>query len=233
MDGAQRTGLLMNLGAAAACSRPNRCLTHRSPPRSGRRVPRRADLSQQPSSGVATTGGERKAKARMAPQGTYELLFWIADKVVIALLLVVITFLFNHLLERSRARLAFGNEIAKQRVVRIGEVWSGFYESEAATRELLRAASSVIENGGDVTALKKLMPLEDESRRKAALAQQMADANRFWLGETLYERMRTFHDAQRQMIKAFGSADRRTYEESEVRLNETKMSVVSFVENPF
>jgi len=169
----------------------------------------------------------------MAPEGPREVVFWIADKIVIALLLVIVAFVFNYLLERSRARLAFENEIAKQRVVRISEVWSSLYESEAATRELLREASRVIEQGADSTAVRTLMPLEEDSRRKAGLAQQMADANRFWLGETLYKSMQTFHSAQMQMIQAFGDADLNALQQSEKRLNEARMSVVSFVENPF
>ena len=169
----------------------------------------------------------------MAPEGTREVLFWIADKVVIALLLAIVTFVFNHLLVRSRAKLAFGNEIAKQRVIQIGEVWSNLYESEAAARELLRSAGEIIvDQGGNATELKKLIPLENESKQKARRAQQIAEANRFWLGETLYDRMRAFHNSQMQMIAAFGSANPPAFQASEVKLEQARMSVISFIDNP-
>ena len=169
----------------------------------------------------------------MAPEGTREIVFWIADKVVIALLLAIATFVFNHLLVRSKAKLAFGNEVAKQRVIQIGKVWSSLYESEAAARELLRSASETIAaHGGDAAELKKLIPLENESKQKAKRAQQIAEANRFWLGETLYDRTRAFHNAQMQMIAAVGSVNPPAIQASEVKLEKARMSVINFIDNP-
>ena len=98
----------------------------------------------------------------MAPEGTSDVVFWIADEVVIALLVALVAFVFNHLMVRSGARLAFENEIARQRVVHIGEVWSSLYESEVVARKLLRSARDVAgDQGGYATELRKLLiPLQ-------------------------------------------------------------------------
>lgn len=160
--------------------------------------------------------------------------FFLLDKVVFALLLVLAGVIAKYVLERVRTRLALKSELAKQRVVHIGEVWSRLYESEAATRELLRAASRVIdEHGNDEAALRNLLPLQEESRTRAGVAQQMADANRFWLGETLYNSMRSFHNVQMQLIPDFTNHNQAAaLEQSEARLNEARMSIVNFIENP-
>ena len=158
--------------------------------------------------------------------------FWILNEVVIAVLLALVGFLFSWLLERSKSRLAFRNEIAKQRVVRIGEVWSALEKSEAAISKLLVEASKVIEQGSDSTALRKLKPLQNESMEKADRAKEIADANRFWLGEMFFERARTFNNAQMEMMDAFIGGDSRTVTQCDVRRNEARMSVVSFIDNP-
>ena len=66
-----------------------------------------------------------------------------------------------------QGKLAFGNELARQRVIHIGEVWSSLYESEAAARKLLRSARDVVGDQGDYAAeLEKLLvPLQSESER--------------------------------------------------------------------
>ena len=170
----------------------------------------------------------------MAPESTREVVFWIADEVVIALLLAIVAFVFNHLMVRSRAKLAFGNELARQRVIHIGEVWSSLYESEAAARKLLRSARDVVVDQGDYAAeLKKLLvPLQSESERKARCAQQTIEANRFWLGPTLYNRMRVCRNAQVQLIAALGSANPPAVRASEAKLEKTRMSVMSFIDSP-
>ena len=60
-------------------------------------------------------------------------LFLAADKVVIALLLALAAFIFDGILEKRKAGLAFKNEIAKQRVIHISETWSVLYQFEAAS----------------------------------------------------------------------------------------------------
>ena len=129
----------------------------------------------------------------MTPENTHALLFWIVDRVFIGLLLLGVAYAFNRLLERSKARLAFGNEMAKQRVTRIGEVWSALNELEASNEQLLRKVSLVtLKRGTDRAALTELMPLQDASNKKAELVRQIAGANRFWLGETLYEKIQSY-----------------------------------------
>ncbi len=170
----------------------------------------------------------------MAPEGTSDLVFWIADEVVLALLLAIVAFVLNHLLVRPGARLAFENEIARQRVVHISEVWSSLYESEVVARKLLRSAREVAgDPGGYATELRRLLiPLQKESEQKARCAQQTIDANRFWLGNTLYSRMRAFQNAQMQMIAALGSANPPAFRASEARLEKARKSVIDFIDNP-
>jgi len=180
----------------------------------------------------ATPGRQRRYE--LAPEGTSEVVFWIADEVVFALLLAIVAFVFNHLMVRSGARLAFENEVARQRVVHISEVWSSLYESEVVARKLLRSAREVAgDQDGYATELKKLLiPLQRESEQKARCAQQIIDANRFWLGKTLYKRMRAFQNAQMQMIAALGSANPPAFRASEIKLEKARMSVIDFIDNP-
>lgn len=170
----------------------------------------------------------------MAPEGTREVVFWIADKVVIALLLAIVAFVFHHLIARSGARLAFENEIARQRVVHISEVWSSLYESEIVARKLLRSAREMAGDQGDYASeLKRLLiPLQKESEQKTRCAQQVIDANRFWLGKTLYNRMWALQNAQMQMIAALGSANPPAFRASEVKLEKARMSIINFIDNP-
>lgn len=170
----------------------------------------------------------------MAPEGTRDVVFWMADEVVLALLLTMVAVVLNHLMVRSGARSAFENEIARQRVVHISEVWSSLYESEVVARKLLKSAREVAgDQGGYATELRKLLiPLQKESEHKARCAQQMIDANRFWLGRTLYYRMRAFQNAQMQMIAALGSANPPAFRASEARLEKARMSVIDFIDNP-
>ena len=169
----------------------------------------------------------------MAFENTNQVFFWLADKLLIAVLLLLVAFVFNFFLERSKARLAFKNEIAKLRVAHIGEVWSALNESEAASQELLRELSAaILRHGNDADALKRLLPLQDKSKEKVARLQRIADANRFWLGETPYKDIRSFHNIQMDQLEAFGSGDLSAYKEGEEQLNEARRSIISFIENP-
>lgn len=170
----------------------------------------------------------------MAPEGTREIVFWMADEVVVALLLAIVAFVFRYLTVRAGAKLAFDNEIARQRVIHISEVWSSLYESEVVAQKLLRSAREMEgDQGGYATELRKLLiPLQKESEQKVRCARQVIDANRFWLGKTLYNRMRAFQSAQMQMIAALGSANPPAFRASEVKLEKARMSVIDFIDNP-
>ena len=219
--------------------------THATPARTGGRpVPAKSPwqrssrwvrnrLKTPASDGVAPHPGPAK-EVLLAPEGTRDVVFWMADEVVLALLLTMVAVVLNHLMVRSGARSAFENEIARQRVVHISEVWSSLYESEVVARKLLKSAREVAgDQGGYATELRKLLiPLQKESEHKARCAQQMIDANRFWLGRTLYYRMRAFQNAQMQMIAALGSANPPAFRASEARLEKARMSVIDFIDNP-
>ena len=170
----------------------------------------------------------------MAPEGASEIVFWLADEVVIALLLAIVALVFNHRMVRAGAKSAFEKEIARQRVIHISEVWSSLYESEVVARKLIRSARELVgDEGGYAMELRRLLiPLQKESEQKARCAQQIIDANRFWLGRTLYNRMRAFQNAQMQMIEALGSANPPAFRASEVKLERARMSVVDFIDNP-
>ena len=167
-------------------------------------------------------------------------LFLAADKVVIALLLALAAFIFDGILEKRKAGLAFKNEIAKQRVIHISETWSVLYQFEAASEKLLREVSEVIiRHGNDrdakITALRKLAPLEKESRKKGIEVQNFSDANRFWLGETLYARIRTYHHLLMEKVNAFAKADSNSLNKlksSQEKIDEARKSILDYVENP-
>lgn len=167
-------------------------------------------------------------------------LFLITDKVVIALLLALAGFIFNGILEKQKAKLAFKNEIAKQRVIHISEAWSVLYQFEAASDKLLQGVSRVIiTHGGNIEArntdLRKLGPLEQESRNKGIEVQNFSDANRFWLGETLYGRIRTYHNLLMEKIEAFAQADFNSLSKlknSQGEIDAARKSILDYVANP-
>ncbi len=56
-----------------------------------------------------------------------QLLLTIIDKLAIGFLILLAGYLFNRILETFKSQQAFQNEIAKQRVSKISEVWSELY----------------------------------------------------------------------------------------------------------
>ena len=159
---------------------------------------------------------------------------FVKDKVVIALLLLAVGFVFNYLLEKSKAKLALRNEAEKQRVVHIGETWKAMYESEAASESLKRElAAAVNQNAlGDPKTRQNLSNLEQQSMEKADIVKNTAESNRFWLGDTVYAKVLKFHNIQMEMLKAFGKGDYTTYKKLETKLDAARMSISDYIDNP-
>ena len=164
------------------------------------------------------------------------------DKAGWAILLLVVGYVLNGFLEKSKARLAFKNEIAKQRVVYIGEVWSKFYKAEAASNEIFRRLDEIdATHPHDLEARRnayegKLASLEQQSRESWDAAQESADANRFWLGEALYAKFRAYHndlmDLMVQRVEARVSGDSERLKKFESKINDAKQSITNYIENP-
>ena len=116
--------------------------------------------------------------------------FVLLDRLGLGVLLLLVGAAFSYILELIKIRLAVKIEASKQRVARVGEVWSAVYESEAASRTLIHEALGALERDDDVGALRAaLMPLEEQSKAKAERVRQAAEENRFWLNDSVYRRV--------------------------------------------
>ena len=155
-------------------------------------------------------------------------LFILVDRLVLGAAVLLVGAAVSLWVERVKLRLALRSEHAKQRVVHIGVVWSVVYESESATRELLRRVSQVIAGGGGVGGLQTLLPLEEESRKKAELVREAADANRFWLDEVMYHRVQRFHSSQMGLVQAFADGNLDALQKGEELLDKLRMSISDF-----
>ena len=163
---------------------------------------------------------------------------FLIDKVVIALLLLAVSFGFNYHLEKSKANSAFRNELEKQRVVRIGKTWTAVYESEGVSDQLMRELAEVIlKYPHDAETrneqLRKLSPLQQESMEKANFVRKTAYSNRFWLGKTEYAKVLKFYNCQMDRLTAFGKGDLTTFKKLKRKLDAAKMSISDYLDNPF
>jgi hypothetical protein len=121
-----------------------------------------------------------------------KLILTVVDKALIGAALVVAGFMLNRTLERFKSRLALTNDFAKQRVVKIAEIWTSLYTLEEDLRlHSAHVAMSVfrLKPDEDVSVAtaqytEKSIDLEIKAKAmKASIAQ-----NRFWLGDELSSR---------------------------------------------
>jgi len=120
-----------------------------------------------------------------------QLFITIVDKAVIGLMVAAVAFVFSKALEKVKSDRALANELAKQRVAKIAEVWEALDKYEADTVYWSRVTRNRVRGreGEDVErALKASMPKLIELNKHAGNVRDLIDRNRFWLTENLYER---------------------------------------------
>ena len=123
------------------------------------------------------------------------------------------------------------NEIAKQRVAHISEVWSVLYASEMATTDLLGQIAALRAPNAPA-ALTNLLPVQQKSRKMADRVRASAEVNRFWLGEDLYNGVRSYYNIQMEMMKAFEKNDSDRFQRLEEERQTMRVSFLDFVRNP-
>jgi hypothetical protein len=146
---------------------------------------------------------------------TFEQQIWLTlvDKFAIGLLIAIVVFFLNRFLENYRSNQAFQNEIAKQRVSNIAEVWAQLYTFDSLVSQVIYNSSKLHERyDKDPVKLqsrlsKEVEPLDKKAGETADAVNDLADRNRFWLGEDLYQRFRAYHSNLCQSHAAFESKD--------------------------
>jgi hypothetical protein len=156
------------------------------------------------------------------------------DKLAIGLLIAIAVFGLNRILEKYRSAQAFQNEIAKQRVSRISEVWSQLYSFESLVSQIIYYSSNLHElYDKDPAKLeyelsKDIAPLDKKAAETADAVRDVADRNRFWLGEDLYQRFRAYHTNLFQSHKAFESRDVQTLQRLKSEREQMKQDVLHY-----
>lgn len=158
----------------------------------------------------------------------------ILDRFLLAGLLLFCGFVLNGWLEKSKARLAFANEMAKQRVVYVAEAWTAISEAESSIQEVFHAALPILttEPRDEVGLTELVGPLQRDSEKKVARAIGVIQANRFWLGEALYNRFRRFNNLLVDQARAFEGANAEELGRLLTKTDEARMSILGFIEKP-
>jgi hypothetical protein len=167
---------------------------------------------------------------------TFEQQLWLAiiDKLAIGLLIVIAIFFLNRILEKYRSAQAYQNEIAKQRVTRISEVWSQLYSFESIVSQIIYYSSKLHESyDKDPAKLeyelsKDIAPLEKKAAETADAVHDLADKNRFWIGEDLYQQFQAYHSNIFQSHKAFESKDIQTLQRLKYEREQMKQDVLHY-----
>ena len=119
--------------------------------------------------------------------------YWI-DKAVVASVTIFVAFVAKRFIEGVKSKLAFKDEMERQRVARMGDTWSAIYEFEAAADDLLRAHATQVKESPMAIDKSKLEPLEARSEQLSEVARATVDRNWYWLGEPSYERFMNYHN---------------------------------------
>ena len=167
-----------------------------------------------------------------------QLLLILVDKLAIGLLLALAGFLFSKILERFKTRQAFQNEIAKQRVSKISEVWAAIYSWEALVSQIVYDTSDLqIRYKQDPANLEaalesEIEPLHDKANQRSQVIHELAEVNRFWLGEDLYQRFRHYSNNLIDYLNAFFDKDLRKVQELKSQREKMKQDVFHFFTTP-
>ena len=158
----------------------------------------------------------------------------ILDRFLLGGILLFCGFVLNGWLEKSKARLAFANEMAKQRVAYVAAAWTAISEAESSIEVVFHAALPLLtKDPRDEVGLTKLVgPLQRESEKKVARAIGIIQANRFWLGEDLYDRLRGFDNLLVDQVRAFEGANAEELGRLRTKTDEARMSILGFIGEP-
>jgi hypothetical protein len=167
---------------------------------------------------------------------TFEQQLWLTliDKLAIGLLIAIAVFILNRILEKYRGAQAFQNEIAKQRVSKISEVWSQLYTFDSIASQIIYDSSELHElyvkdpAKLELELAKNISPLEKKASETAEAVHDIADRNRFWLGEELYQRFRSYHKNLCQSRIAFESKDIQTLQRLKTEREQMKQDVLHY-----
>jgi hypothetical protein len=119
----------------------------------------------------------------------------VVDKLLVALILVVVGFFATNLIERFKTERSFSAELSKMRVEKISQVWEKIYQLEAAYDESDRMTkdyyiSAKTKSPEDDKALYQRLIMDPLIKSVGPLQielEQLLIKNRFWLGEEMYE----------------------------------------------
>jgi hypothetical protein len=124
-----------------------------------------------------------------------QLIITVVDKAIIGLIIIVAVFLFNKKLEQFKSRQVLTQEIAKQRIVKITQIWESIYKWETEVVDYTRFALFQIKANNDNTlALEPNLPtLISLVDTRAKEVRKVIESNRFWLDRKLYELFGHYH----------------------------------------
>ena len=135
----------------------------------------------------------------------------VVDRLLIAGILLLVSFYVSRLLERYRSDLSFQKELNVVRAERIGSVWENIYLAEATTDEIMEgiveearkqdALRTKLQNGqidqkeylAEMNASgNKISELSRSEDQQLTSLSSIIERNRFWLGERQYLAIRGY-----------------------------------------
>ena len=132
---------------------------------------------------------------------------YLVDKVAIAILLLIVGMAVTLFLQRDQARVAYNNELEKQRVLNLSEVWTALYEFKSRSDELLEEASEAVRSEQLEASEDRLRELETRSRESAERLKDLAGKYQFWLSDSEYSDVRELNNLLMERMGAFANGD--------------------------
>ena len=107
--------------------------------------------------------------------------------------------------------ISFSEKIGVIRAEKNGEVWEAanrlMFASESAVRRAAEIMSETSEEGLKEVLARELAPIEAETQKMSQELKEIAQINRYWIGEELYFRFRDFHNLAGEYKIAFAEHD--------------------------
>jgi hypothetical protein len=120
-----------------------------------------------------------------------ELIITLIDKGLVGIALAGGGYLLSRALERFKGERALENEFAKQRVMKIAEVWAAFYKCEEELTRHSGYVAMAIHGATDDELSLRMEPYHDRGVAlitKIRELPQLVSSNRFWLGDAVCDR---------------------------------------------
>ncbi len=121
-----------------------------------------------------------------------QLTITIVDKLLIGMVVAIAVFLFSRNLERLKSRQALTSEFAKQRVLKLAELWNSLDDFEHQASRVTRAiqmqlASGDLSHSADDPNGRFYVEVLERGREIQALIEQ----SHFWLGDDMHRKLRS------------------------------------------